>query len=222
LLLLGTSFSAHSAQLIYQGAPTENVVTVVSLNEPNLLQIDGHKIKRIHGTEGMFLVTPDKETGVAWIKPMTDQLVSVYVTDDAGQHWKISLKGENIPAQTVIVKGKPEAKTRRKQSGRDVARNQAAKRVTVALYGDDETGIDARVVNEVVPLWSEAMFIRVKVVDGPMFKGEKFELTNISNKPMFIDERELYRDGVVTVSVEKPELQPAEKTSVFIVSEGDQ
>jgi len=63
-----------------------------------------------------------------------------------------------------------------------------------------------------------AMFVLVKVVEGPL-KGEKYLLTNTSDKPMVIDERELYRRGVVAIAIEKPELKPAETTAVYVVSE---
>ena len=102
--------------------------------------------------------------------------------------------------------------------GRDFASNQAIKRVLLALDGDDETDIEVRAVNDLVPLWTEALFVRVKVVEGP-FKGEKYRLPNTSGKAMVIDERELYRRGVVSVIVEKPDLKPAETTDVFVISE---
>jgi len=68
--------------------------------------------------------------------------------------------------------------------------------VVLALDSETEGDLDARRANEIVPLWKEAMFVLVKVVEGPL-KGEKYLLTNTSDKPMVIDERELYRRGVV-------------------------
>jgi len=62
------------------------------------------------------------------------------------------------------------------------------------------------------------MFVLVKVVNGPL-RGEKYLLTNTSDKSMVIDERELYRRGVLAVSVERPELKPAETTAVYVISE---
>jgi conjugal transfer pilus assembly protein TraK len=35
---------------------------------------------------------------------------------------------------------------------------------------------------------------------------------------MIIDERELYRKGVVEVTVDKPNLQPGESSEVFVIS----
>jgi len=60
LALLGSSFQAGAAQILPQASPTESTTATVSRNEPNLFKVDGRKIKRIHGTEGMFTVTPSR------------------------------------------------------------------------------------------------------------------------------------------------------------------
>jgi len=182
-----------------------------------LIRIDGHRIRRVFGAEGDFTVTADNDNGTAYIKPTTDkQAFSVFISDDSGRTWKLLLSVADGPSDSIIIKGKPELST--KKAGRDMARNQAIKRVLLALESSDETDMGSRETNELVPLWKEAMFVLVKVVDGP-FRGEKYMLTNTSDKPMLIDERELYRRGVVAVSVERPDLNPAETTAVYVISE---
>jgi conjugal transfer pilus assembly protein TraK len=172
------------------------------------------------GKDGDFEVTPDKGTGTAYVKPTTEEkAITAYATDETGRTWKFLLSVVDGPADTVVVKGKDAAKTGKSGGmGSDLARNQAIKRVLVALNADDDSATEARPVNDLVPLWAEALFVRVKVVDGPL-KGEKFKLTNTSDKAMVIDERELYRRGVVAVSVGTPALKPAETTDVFVILE---
>ena len=109
LALLASSFQAGAEQVLLQGSPTESTTAIVSRNEPNLFRIDGRKIRRIYGTEGLFTVTAEAETGVAWLKPLTDKpMMSVFITDDTGQHFKLLLKVEDIPAETIIIRGKGE------------------------------------------------------------------------------------------------------------------
>jgi conjugal transfer pilus assembly protein TraK len=50
--------------------------------------------------------------------------------------------------------------------------------------------------------------------------GEKYQLTNVSSSRMVIDERELYRRGVLAVMVDSLELEPGEATNVMVVLEG--
>jgi len=145
------------------------------------------------------------------------QAFSAFVSDDAGHTWKLLLSVADGPSDSIIIKGKPDPGS--KQAGRDLASIQAIKRVLLALESDQEPDPETRVVNEIVPLWQESLFVLVKVLDGAL-KGEKYLLTNTSAKPMVIDERELYRRGVIAISVEKPRLEPAETTAVYVIREG--
>ena len=134
LLLLASSVQAGAAQILFQGSPTESTTATVSRNEPNLLQVEGRKIKRIYGTEGMFTVTPEQDTGVAWLKPTTDKpLMSIYVTDDMGQHYKLLLKVEDIPAETIIIRGGNNA-VRKAGSIKNEPRNEEILSSIMALH----------------------------------------------------------------------------------------
>lgn len=214
--LLAASLDAHSAQVL-TGKPDDTLSATVSRSEPTMIRVEGHRIRRVFGAEGDFTVTPDKDAGTAYIKPAADkQAFSVFVSDESGRTWKLLLSVADGPSESIIIRGKPEPGN--KQADRDMARNQAIKRVLLALESPDATDMESRVMNELVPLWKEAMFVLVKVVEGPL-RGEKYMLTNTSDKPMVIDERELYRRGVVAVSVERPELKPAETAAVYVISE---
>ena len=216
-ILLATSLDAHAAQVL-TGKPDDTLAASVSRAEPTLIRVDGHRIRRIFGAEGDFTVTPDKDAGTAYLKPATDKKAfSAFVSDDAGHTWKLLLSVADGPSDSIIIKGKPDLGS--KQAGRDLASIQAIKRVLLALESDQEPDPETRVVNEIVPLWQESLFVLVKVLDGAL-KGEKYLLTNTSAKPMVIDERELYRRGVIAISVEKPRLEPAETTAVYVIREG--
>ena len=215
-ILLLASLEASAAQILH-GKPDDTLAGSISRTEPTLIRIDDARIRRVYGTEGDFSVVPDKDTGTAYIKPSAEkQAFSVFVSDDTGRTWKLLLSVADGPSDTIVIKSKRDANG--KHPGRDLARNQAIKRVVLALDSATESDMEARVVNEVVPLWKEAMFVLVKVVEGPL-KGEKYQLTNVSTKRMAIDERELYRRGVVAISVERPELNPGETTAVLVLTE---
>ncbi len=217
--LLLSSLDASATQVL-QGRPDDTLAASVSRSEPTLFRIEGHRIRRMFGKDGDFEVTPDKTTGTAYVKPTTEEKAfSAYATDETGRTWKFLLSVVDGPADTVVIKGKDAAKAGKPGgTGSDLARNQAIKRVLQALNTDEDADLEARAANDLVPLWAEALFVRVKVVDGPL-KGEKYRLTNTSDKSMVVDERELYRRGVVAVSVGTPSLKPAETTDVFVISE---
>lgn len=216
-LLLLVGLDAVAAQTL-SGRPDDTLAASLSRSGPTLIRVEGHRIRRVFGAEGDFDVKPDKDAGTAFIKPLVDKpVVSAYVSDDSGRTWKLLLSVTDGPADSIVIKGKGD-EPGGKRLDKDTARDQAIKRVVLALDAEGESDMDSRAVNELVPLWKEAMFVLMKIVDGPL-KGEKYQLTNTSDKPMVIDERELYRRSVVAVSVETPELKPAESTSVYVISE---
>jgi conjugal transfer pilus assembly protein TraK len=216
-ILLLASLDAVAAQVL-QGRPDDTLAASLSRSEPTLIRIEGHRIRRVFGAEGDFDVKADKDAGAAFVKPTTDKpAFSAYVADDAGRTWKLLLSLSDGPADSIVIKGRG-GESAGKRPGKDSARSQAIKRVVLALDADGETDMESRTANELVPLWKEAMFVLVKIVQGPL-RGEKYQLSNASDKPMVIDERELYRRGVVAVSVEKSELKQAETTAVYVISE---
>lgn len=215
LALLINSFQAGAAQILFQGSPTESTTATVSRNEPNLLKVDGRKIKRVYGTEGMFTITPEQDTGVAWLKPITDKpLMSIFITDDTGQHYKLLLKVEDIPAETIIIR---DSKGHAQQSRgiKNEPRNEEILNTIMALHdgeGDPKS--------ELIPLWKGIKFELVRTLDLRGLRGEAYRLTNTSDKQVVMDEREFYRDGVQAVSIEKIVLETGDSTAVFVLSEG--
>lgn len=215
LALLVNSFQVGAAQILFQGSPTESTTATVSRNEPNLLKVDGRKIKRVYGTEGMFTVTPEQDTGVAWLKPLTDKaLMSIFITDDTGQHYKLLLKVEDIPAETIIIRDS-KGHTQQSRGIKNEPRNEEILSTIMALHdgeGDPK--------NELIPLWKGIKFELVRTLDLRGLRGEAYRLTNTSDKQVVMDEREFYRDGVQAVSIEKIVLETGDSTAVFVLSEG--
>lgn len=215
LALLVNSFQAEAAQILFQGSPTESTTATVSRNEPNLLKVDGRKIKRVYGTEGMFTVTPEQDTGVAWLKPLTDKpLMSIFITDDTGQHYKLLLKVEDIPAETIIIRDS-KGHAQQSRGSKIEPRNEEILSTIMALHdgeGDPKS--------ELIPLWKGIKFELVRTLDLRGLRGEAYRLTNISDKQVVMDEREFYRDGVQAVAIEKIVLETGDSTAVFVLSEG--
>ena len=220
-LLLGSISTPTFSGQYLDGNPDDGLIATVSRSEPNLIRVEGRKIRSIQGVEGEFLVTPDKEAGTAYLKANTEKpLFSVFVADDAGRHWKLMLKVADVPAETLVIRDRGRARAEGSAFNTDESRNAAIRRVLLALAKDAEPeDMSARDTLEIVPLWNEARFVLVRTLEG-MLIGEKYQLTNVSSSRMVIDERELYRRGVLAVMVDSLELEPGEATNVMVVREG--
>lgn len=215
IALLLASLPAWSAQILV-GKPDDTLSASVSRSEPTLIRIDGHRVRRIFGAEGEFAITADKEAGTAYVKPSTERsVISLFVSDERGRTWKLLLALKDGPSETITIKPRRDETT---MAGRDEPRNRAIKRAIQSLVGGGEGDFDIREVNEVVPLWNEALFVLKRIAEGAL-RAEKYQLTNTSQAPMVIDERELYRRRVLAVAVGNPSLKPGETTEVIVVLE---
>lgn len=215
LALLLSSFQSQAAQVIYQGSPTESTTAVVSRHEPNLITIEGRKIRRIYGAEGLFTIRSELDTGAAWIKPTADKpMMSAFVTDEDGQHYKLLLKVEDVPAETIIIKGRGATSGSLAMSKKSEPRNNDILNTTLALFmGEGDSKHDT------IPLWKDTRFELVKVFELRGIRGETYILTNLSDKQIIMDEREFYRSGVQSVTIESATLDAGESTRIIVVSE---
>ena len=79
--------------------------------------------------------------------------------------------------------------------------------------------MEVREVARELALWKDVRFTLTRMYLGQSMVGEKYLLTNLGAMPMVIAEQELYKEGVMAVSVENPNLRPAESTNVFVIRE---
>lgn len=219
-LLLASLASPGFAAQFLEGHPDDGLAATVSRTEPNLIRVDGRRIRRIHGVEGEFAVSADRETGIAYLKPTTEQpRLSVFVADDAGRHWKLLLQVADIPAETLVLRERPRPAAAGRALVADDPRHAAIRRVLLALARDttpEDMSASERL--EIVPLWNESRFVLVRTLEGAL-RGAKYQLTNVSATRMVLDEREFHRRGVLAVMLDSLELEPGEATQVMIVLE---
>jgi conjugal transfer pilus assembly protein TraK len=104
--------------------------------------------------------------------------------------------------------------------GKGVSHVRAVKALTLAMAAP---GLAPEVPVQLVPggqelaLWVEARFVLQARYEAPGLVGEAFTLTNVSGSRMVIDERELFKPGVLSVSVKHLALEPGQTTPVWIV-----
>ena len=52
---------------------------------------------------------------------------------------------------------------------------------------------------------------------GKAMVGDRFTLTNVSDRTLILDEREFYRNGVLAVTVFKHQVEPGTSTPVWVL-----
>jgi len=218
----------------------------IAVHEATRIRMDGQAITQIYGAGvldaktnpgGALIVQPLDNRGEASVIPVRgaggtgDKPVSIFV-DTAKATYTLVLIPAEIPSDTIVLHDR-QAESRRNAAasvtkGSNGASSKRAanyyreiKRFVLTLEGSEESpDLNIKSVHEVVGLWPEAKFVQTERVSGDdTLRGERYLLTNISAKPMRIDERELYAPDIVAVAIEKADLAPKEATAVYIVRE---
>lgn len=105
--------------------------------------------------------------------------------------------------------------------GRAAAHDRAAKALTLAMASPELNGeVPMQRLagpGQEMALWKEARFVLRARYESSGLVGEAYELTNVSADPMVIDERELFRPGVVSIGLRQLRLAPGAMTPVWIV-----
>lgn len=227
LLVLLWASSANAAQLleVRDGA----VVTArISGSEPNRLVIRDGRIHRVWGAEGRVVLKPDSDSGQVYLQPAEGwrtRPLSLFVKDAEGGVYTLVLTPTDMPSETVTLIRPERARVvdRRKavawETGQpyegtllelvsNMARNEVPEGYTQAEIGRE------------IKLWQEARLVLVSRYTGGRLEGEVYELTNVDENKVRLEEQEFYRDGVLAVSVERHELAPGERTRIYLVTRG--
>ncbi|HXF47080.1 MAG TPA: type-F conjugative transfer system secretin TraK, partial [Burkholderiaceae bacterium] len=204
----------------------------VSATQPSRIAIEGAKILSAVYDEAELSVTPDKDNGQLFVRPLAQRPVSLFVVTSLGTY-ALLLEPKDVVGQNIVLKADARRQTAQpapasngwtsmwRRADRRGGRESGIKRVVFALArGQDHGDVTVRAVAEPVALWRETEFVRVAIAEAPGLRGEMFKLRNISRQALKLAEAELYKPGVVAVAIDKHELQPDETTDVWIVMEG--
>lgn len=200
----------------------------ISVNETNRLAIEGRRITTVvPSVKDVLSGMKDEALGAYYFTLASESpnqgTVTVFVSDDKGVTYKLILVPRPVAGEEIIIrppteKAAPSARTA--ADGRTVSYQRRIKDLMLVMADDElKDTLETIPVNKEVPLWKEGRLILVaKYLDGDVV-GEKYHLTNISPSEMLLVEQELYRRGVLAVSVEHHTLMQGDSTDIFIVRE---
>lgn len=218
--LLAASLPASAIQIL-EGADGQTLVGKLSQKELTRVVVERERIRRVTGNAGEFFLEKDEEKGQIYIRPAAQDAtkpINLFVATDRST-FTLLLQPIDLPAETIVIKAAPGGRepARIARSGSYV---RAIKNLLLTMAGDAlPRDMEVREVTQEVALWNEARFTLTRKYVGQGLVGEKYLLTNVSAAPMVIAEQELYKQGVVAVSVENMNLAAGESSNVFIIRE---
>lgn len=239
--------SAHALQSVEarDGATLE---ATIALKEPTRIKVEGAKITDAFGNIyssncrgktpeastpsaapainpiGELVIQCDEDKGELYVKPIGKgtKPINLFVATER-ETYTLVLKRADMPADTIVIRDRTPQREAAggDRAGRAPAHVRAVKAMLRAMAGE-RAPQDVRVqeAGREVALWQEARFTLLRTYEGRELAGEAYLLTNVSDQPMVLAEREFDREGVLGVAVEHHNLRPGESTNVFVIRGG--
>jgi conjugal transfer pilus assembly protein TraK len=227
LLSVALSIDANATQVIQDCYRAHQEVNISS-REQNRLAFDGRRIGNVVPSQkGAITYVKDEAAGALYFTMASDTpnmgTVTLFVTDEQNPSLtcKLILVPRPIAGEEIIIKPPPEGRKSaagiRGGDGRALAYQRHAKDMILQMADEENVDVDAVQINQEIPLWKEARLVLLSKYLDQDLVGEKYRLTNVSDKDMLLVEQELYRKGVVAVVIENHTLPAKGQTMIFIV-----
>jgi conjugal transfer pilus assembly protein TraK len=183
----------------------------------------------VNNPAGEVVLECDIDKGEIYVRPVgeTDKPVNLFVSS---QHatYTLLLRRSDTPADTIVIRDKTPRRASAERSAAEAgARHplhvRSLKAMLVAM-ASDRVPSDVRVeeIDRPIQLWAEARFSLVRTYEGRGLVGERYALTNVSNKDMVLAEQEFDREtgDVLAVAIENHNLRTGDTTTVYVIRRG--
>ncbi len=221
LLLLALSLPASALQIV-DAKDGETAFAKISQKEVTRISFERGRIRKVTGNAGEFVLEKDEDKGQVFIRPThanDTKPINIFVTSDRGTV-ALLLQPIDSPADTIVIREGREAgasPSRIERSGRHVRtlKNLILAMATDALPDD----MEIRETTRVLALWPGVQLTLQRVYLGTGIVGEKYQLANLAKTNLTLTESDLFKSGVMAVSLEQRTLRAGETTNLFVIRE---
>lgn len=200
----------------------ETVLAKVSRKEVTRISIDRGRIRKVTGNAGEFVLEKDEEKGQVFIRPVSPDStkpINLFISSERSTIGLL-LQPVDMPSDAIVIRearDAPAGPARIERSGRHV---RAMKNLLLAMAEDAmPDDMEVREPGRELALWPGARLTLQRLWLGAGVVGEKYQLVNTGASALDLAERDLFKRGVMAVSVEQPSLRPGEATQLFVIRE---
>lgn len=221
VLLLSFANPAHALQVI-DAHDGETVLAKIARKEVTRIAFEHGRVQKVTGNAGEFVLEKDDEKGQVFIRPADPQSakpINIFLTSE---HSTVALLLQPVdtPSDTIVIRepqARVQVRSQLESSGRHV---RTCKNVLLALAGDAlPEDMEAKELGHAVALWPNTRLTLQRMLLGASVVGEKYQLTNIGTTELTVAEPDLFKPGVIAVSVEHGTLQAGRATNLFVIRE---
>ena len=220
-LLLAISQPASALQIL-DARDGETALGKISQKEVTRISVERGRIRKVTGNAGEFVLEKDEEKGQIFIRPVSAEStkpINLFITSERSTIGLV-LQPVDTPSDTLVIREARDPLTstsRMEKSGRHV---RTIKNLLLAMAGDAlPNDMEVREPAQVLALWPGVRLSLQRVWLGAGIVGEKYQLANIGSTDLNLAEGDLYKPGVMAVSLEHRQLRPGESTNLFVIRE---
>lgn len=220
-LLLAIANPAQALQVV-DAHDGETVLAKIARKEVTRIAFDHGRVQKVTGNAGEFVLEKDDEKGQVFIRPADPQStkpINIFLTSE---HSTVALLLQPVdtPSDTIMIRepqARVQVRSQLESSGRHV---RTCKNLLLALAGDAlPEDMEVKEPGHAVALWPNTRLTLQRMLLGASVVGEKYQLTNIGSTELAVAEPDLFKPGVMAVSVEHATLPPGSATNLFVVRE---
>ncbi len=219
--LLALSAPASALQTL-EARDGETVLARISQKEVTRITFEKGRIRKVTGNAGEFVLEKDEEKGQIFIRPASAEStkpINLFISSDQGTV-ALLLQPIDAPSDTIVireVRGPARGASREARSPLHVRtiKNLLLAMATDALPGD----MQVRELAHELVLWPGVRLTLQRAYVAADVIGEKYQLANVGDVELRLTGRDLYKPGVMAISLEQHLLQPGESTNVFVIRE---
>lgn len=212
-----------------------NYEITVSKDEYSVLEVVGKKITNVDVELKHCEIEPERsrKLGKLVFKPTGKESFTAFITDEDGVTYPVKINPSNNLKADLYKISKPVPPTTLSQaeilalsqsqtgiSLQDSRTKIVANFLKSMVEGIAPSNVTVKKTEEEMYLWNEVKFKKLQTNLLGNMKAIKYEIVNISNEKMVLNEKEFYlvQPGVMAIVIENPIVEVGQKTFVYIVS----
>jgi len=215
--LLALSPTAAALQVL-DARDGETVLARIAQKEATRLAIAQGRIRKVTGNTGEFVLEKDEARGQVFIRPASDSAkpINLFVSTERATY-ALLLQPVDMPSDTLLIR---EARASVPSTPRSNRHVRAIKNLLLAMANDAlPEDMAVRELAQELALWPGVRLTLRRAWLGAELVGESYQLTNLASGELRLAEPDLYKPGVLALSIERRRLHSGETTHVFVIRE---
>jgi len=213
--------SASAFAGVHEVRPGDVIKDTISSKEVNRIAFEGDRIKSLFKSDGDFTYDNDEQTGEVFIRPERDgsrKPLSFFVTTEQGGTYQLLLTPADVPSASVVLRpislNLAEA---RAWEGEAPYQETLAYLLKALVSGQPPKGYVQDFKTENLSLGGALVARRVARMEGANYRASAFRIVNQSAEPAEFSENQLFRKGVLAVSISAPVIPAKGQITAYLI-----